>query len=93
MPFVLPLLGTWPATQACALDWESNWQPFDSQASAQSTESNQPGLFLFLKLFLFILFTDLRGGGGRERGRETSICCSTYLLIYWLILVCALIGD
>ena len=20
-----PLLGTWPATQACALDWESNW--------------------------------------------------------------------
>ena len=23
-----PLLGTWLATQACALDWESNWRPF-----------------------------------------------------------------
>ena len=26
-------LGTWPATQACALDWESNRRPLDSQAS------------------------------------------------------------
>ena len=26
MPLVLPLLGTWPATQARALDWESNQQ-------------------------------------------------------------------
>ena len=38
-----PQPGTWPATQACALDWESNWQPFDSQASTQSTEPHQPG--------------------------------------------------
>ena len=29
-------------------DWESNWQPFGSQASAQSTEPHQPGLFYFL---------------------------------------------
>ena len=27
-------------------DWESNWQPFDSQASTQSTELFQPGLML-----------------------------------------------
>ena len=25
-------------------DWESNWRPFDLQASAQSTEPYQPGL-------------------------------------------------
>ena len=24
LPLACPLLGTWPATQACALDWESN---------------------------------------------------------------------
>ena len=29
----------------------------------------------------------------RERERETSICCSTYLCIHWLILVCALARD
>ena len=32
------LLGTGPATRACALDWESNWQPFGSQAGTQFTE-------------------------------------------------------
>ena len=25
-------------------DWESNWRPFGSQASVQSTEPHQPGL-------------------------------------------------
>ena len=39
-----PLLGTWPATQACALDWELNRRPFGSQASPGSTEPHQPGL-------------------------------------------------
>ena len=28
-----------------------------------------------------------------RRERETFICCSTYLCIYWLILVRALTGD
>ena len=28
----------------------------------------------------------------RETDRQTSICCSTYLCIHWLILVCALTG-
>ena len=37
-------------------DWESNWRPFDLQASTQSTEPHQPGLFLFLFFFLFIEF-------------------------------------
>ena len=38
------LLRTWPATQACALDWELNQRPFGSQAGTQSTEPHQPGL-------------------------------------------------
>ena len=38
------LLATWPASQARALDWESNQQPFGLQAHAQSTELHQPGL-------------------------------------------------
>ena len=29
----------------------------------------------------------------RERERESESCCSTYLYIHWLILVCALTGD
>ena len=44
LPLTCPLLGTWPATQARALDWESNQWPFNSQAGAQSTEPHQPGL-------------------------------------------------
>ena len=36
-------MGAWPTTQACA-DWESNEQPFGSQAGTQSTEPHQPGL-------------------------------------------------
>ena len=28
-------------------DWELNWRPFGSEASAQSTEPHQPGLNMF----------------------------------------------
>ena len=38
-----PTTGDLPATQACALDWESNQRPFGPQADAQSTEPHQPG--------------------------------------------------
>ena len=30
---------------------------------------------------------------GQERERKTLICCSTYLCIHWLTLVCTLTGD
>ena len=43
MPLTWPALGTWPAIQACALDWELNRQSFGLQAHAQSTELCQPG--------------------------------------------------
>ena len=38
-----PQLGTWPATEAMCPHGESSWQPFGSQAGAQSTEPHQPG--------------------------------------------------
>ena len=39
---ICPILGTC-APYMCP-DWVSNWQPFGSQAGAQSTEPHQPGL-------------------------------------------------
>ena len=43
LPLVCPQLGTWPATQACALDWELNQRPLGLQANPHSTEPHQPG--------------------------------------------------
>ena len=43
LPLVRPLLGTWPATQACALTVNPINHPFGSQAGAQSPEPHQPG--------------------------------------------------
>ena len=43
LPLMHPLLGTWPATQACALIGNMNRQPFALQSGAQSTEPHQPG--------------------------------------------------
>ena len=43
LPLARPLLGTWPATQACALTGVES-ATFGSQAGAQSTEPHQPGL-------------------------------------------------
>ena len=34
-------------------DWESNMQPFDSQAGTQSTEPHQPGLYVFIVTYFF----------------------------------------
>ena len=45
LPLTHPLLGTWPATQAGALNGN---RPFGSQADTQSTESHQPGQNLIL---------------------------------------------
>ena len=35
-------------------DWESNWQPFGSQAGTQSTVPNQPGLISIISSQLII---------------------------------------
>ena len=45
--------------------------------------------FFCISIFPFFFF-QTRGGGGKGAGRETWICCFTYLCIHWLILVCSL---
>ena len=51
-----PLLGTWSATQAHALDQESKWRPFDSQAGTQPLSHTSQGDYRFLKNFLIMKF-------------------------------------
>ena len=51
LPLMCPLLGTWPTTQSCALDWESNQQPFDSQANTQPLSHTRQGR-VFTCIFL-----------------------------------------
>ena len=44
LPLMRPLLGTWPTTQARALDWELNQQPSGSQAALNLlSQPHQPG--------------------------------------------------
>ena len=50
LPLAHPLLGTWPATQACALDWESNQWPFALQANPLSHTSQG---YMFTLMFSF----------------------------------------
>ena len=68
------LLGTWPTTQACALDWELNWWPFGSQASTQPLSHTSQGCIFFSFLFLNLLILESKGEGvwegGRKRERE-----------------------
>ena len=50
-------------------------------------ESSWPNLWVFFFNFYLLILE----GGRREW--ETTICCSTYLCIHWLLLVCALTGN
>ena len=55
-------------------------------------------LNLFILFFSMVILLILEGdrkkaGEGRERERETWICCSNYLRIHLLLLVCALPRD
>ena len=43
LSLVHPQLGTWPATQACALTGNRTGDPFALQSGAQSTQPHQPG--------------------------------------------------
>ena len=70
LPLRHPLLGTGPSTQAWALIWEWNEQPFGSQAGTQSAEPHQPGPYLRcwkriseslhknVSLFIFVLYQE-----------------------------------
>ena len=49
LPLARPQLGTWPATQACALTGNQTSDLLACSAGTQSTEPHQPGLLLLLK--------------------------------------------
>ena len=53
LPLVCPLLGTWPATQACALTGNWTWHPFGLQAGTQFTLPQQP---VQISLIFCVLF-------------------------------------
>ena len=53
--------------------------------SLNFTAMLEMGAFFKKQSFIIIIF-DLRERG-RERERETLICCSTYLYIHWLLIV------
>ena len=59
LPLTCILLGTWPASQACALTENGNHRCFGLQAGAHSTEPHQPGLFLFFMVIFVLCLTDL----------------------------------
>ena len=53
LPLPCPQLGTWPATQACAMTENQSGDPFGLQAGSQSTESHQPGLLTYSLMSYF----------------------------------------
>ena len=61
LPLMCPQLGTWPATQACALTGNQTGDPLVFQACAQFTELHQLGLddFFFTSLPLSLPQTPL----------------------------------
>ena len=57
LPLMRPLLGTWPTTQARALDWELNQQPSGSQAALNLlSQPHQPGW----KWFNFLTYLKMK---------------------------------
>ena len=48
LPLACPSTGDLARNPGMGPDWESNWQPFGSQAGTQSFEPHQSGLKYFL---------------------------------------------
>ena len=46
-----------------------------------------------LMCLFFCLLIDFRVTREREKEGKSSLCCSTYLCIHWLLLICALTRD
>ena len=73
-----------------------NWEQILSSTIFRYSITMQFAFVLFCFSFLKLFFREKEGGSGGEgerRERETSICCSTYFRIHWLIFVCALTRD
>ena len=48
LPLACPLLGTWPATQACALTGNRTGDPSVRRPALNPTEPHEPGILFFL---------------------------------------------
>ena len=63
LPLTCPSPGDLTYNPGMCPDWESNWHPFGSQASAQSTEPHQSGQkfcgFFFFFFFKFSFFVSI----------------------------------
>ena len=81
LPLEHPLLGTWPATLACALTGNQTGDPLVCGPALNLLSHTSQG---YLFNFLFIAFREREEG--RERDRKHRCCCSTYLWTHWWIL-------
>ena len=70
LPLVHPLLGAWPAKQAYALDWESNWLHFDSQTTTQSLSHTSLGNHV---VFIVNIVS-------RDQQCSLNMCCKKYVV-------------
>ena len=105
-----PSLGSWPATQACALTGNQTGSLLVYSLVLNPLSHTSQGYFLYI--FIVAILTGVRWYlivslicillDIYEKSfqifilifeKETSICCSTYLCIHWLILACALTRD
>ena len=59
LPLTCPSPGDLTYNPGMCPDWESNWHPFGSQASAQSTEPHQSGQKFCGFFFFFLSFPSL----------------------------------
>ena len=82
LPLTWPPLGTWPATQACAMIGNRTATLWFT-AHAQSTELHCPGLDSLFKKKKNLIYFYTEGKGRRNRGRETSICSCLSHTPYW----------
>ena len=67
-------------SQACALDWELNWQLFGSQAGIQSTELHSQGMLL---IFLNVLWLVLSPNMWCILGNVPCALEKMYILRIW----------
>ena len=78
LPLVHPLLGTWPATQACALTGSRTTNPLVHRPPLSPLSHTSQVFFFFFNLNAFLkkkfyLFLDRGEGREKEQERKTSV--------------------
>ena len=69
-------------------DWESNWQPFGSQAQAQSTELHQPRLYTPFFNGRFFIRVCVMGRLGQSQGRFVRVVSFTGPASWGMMSIC-----